>query len=82
YLYWEFPEGRGQQAVRMDNWKGIRDSTKSGNMKIQLFDLARDIQENVDVAEQHADIVGRIEQIMEESHQKPEIDRFDIFGSR
>ncbi|HLN56775.1 MAG TPA: arylsulfatase [Bacteroidales bacterium] len=80
YLYWEFPEGRGQQAVRLDNWKGIRDSTKSGNRKIQLFDLTNDIKEVSDVASQHSDIVSRIEQIMEESHHPPEIERFNIFS--
>ena len=39
YLYWEFPERRGQQAVRLNDWKGIRDSTRDGNMKIKLFNL-------------------------------------------
>jgi arylsulfatase len=48
-------------------------------MNIQLYNLAGDAKELSDVAAQHPDVVGRIEKIMEESHKKPEIDRFNIF---
>ncbi len=34
YLYWEFPEYQGQQAIRMGDWKGIRKDIKKGNMKV------------------------------------------------
>jgi len=38
YLYWEFPGRGGQQAVRMDNWKGLRKNIISeGNLEIELF---------------------------------------------
>lgn len=80
HLYWEYPERRGQQAVRMENWKGIRDSTKNGNMKIELFDLKNDFAEETNVAVAHPDVVKKIEQIMAEEHRKPEVGRFDIFG--
>jgi len=79
YLYWEFPERRGQQAVRLDNWKGIRDSTRDGNLKIKLFNLENDITESLDVAASKPDIVRKIEKIMKDEHQQPEIDRFDLF---
>lgn len=79
FLYWEFPEGRGQQAVRMSEWKGIRDSTRLGNLKIKLFNLDADITESTDVSDNHPDIVKKIEQIMTDSHLQPEIERFDIF---
>ncbi len=79
YLYWEFPEGRGQQAVRLNNWKGIRDSTRSGNLKIMLFDLEKDITEDSDVAANNPDVIRQIKQIMLSEHQQPEIERFDIF---
>lgn len=81
FLYWEFPERRGQQAVRINNWKGIRDSTKNGNMNIKLFDLQNDITEEKDLSDKHPEIVSQIEKIMKDQHQKPEIQRFDIFGS-
>lgn len=80
YLYWEFPERRGQQAVRFGDWKGIRDSTKDGRMKISLFNLASDITEENDVADANPEIVKRIEEIMLKEHLNPEIARFDIFS--
>lgn len=80
FLYWEYPERRGQQAVRINNWKGIRDSTRNGNMKIHLFNLQNDITEVSDLADNNPEIVRQIEQIMSSQHQKPEVDRFDIFN--
>jgi arylsulfatase len=49
YLYWEFPERRGQQAVRINEWKGVRDSIRDGNMKIKLFNLSTDVTETTDL---------------------------------
>lgn len=79
YLYWEYPERRGQQAVRMDNWKGVRDSTRNGNLKIQLYNLGNDITESQNVAGRYPEIVKQIEEIMKVEHNAPEIKRFDIF---
>ena len=82
YLYWEFPEGSGQQAVRLDNWKGIRDSTRFGKKDIMLFNLETDIIESMDVSSDHADIVKKIGEIMASSHEQPELGQFDIFRAR
>jgi arylsulfatase len=76
YLYWEFPESGGQQAVRLGQWKGIRQNIKKGNLKIQLFNLDDDIQETHDVADSHPDIVKQIEQIMRKEHEKPAVSTF------
>jgi len=82
YLYWEFPERRGQQAVRLNEWKGIRDSTRDGNMKIKLFNLMNDITEETDLAGEYPEIVKQIEEIMDREHIKPEVERFNIFASK
>ena len=79
YLYWEYPERRGQQAVRSGNWKALRDSTRDGNMKVKLFNLESDITEENDLSGQFPDIVKEMEQIMVREHEKPEIERFDPF---
>ena len=76
FLYWEFPQYGGQQAVRMGKWKGIRMNILKRNMKIQLYDLDNDIQEQHDVAEQHPEIVKRIEDIMKKEHHTPDVDAF------
>lgn len=78
FLYWEFPQYGGQQAVRIGKWKGIRFDIRKGNMKIKLFDLDTDIREQHDVAAQHPDIVEKIARIMKEQHHTPEVDAFKI----
>ena len=45
-------------------------------MKIQLYDLANDIQEQHDVASLHPDIVNKIEGIMKKEHRTPDVDSF------
>ena len=75
YLYWEFPSYGGQQAVRLGQWKGIRRNMFEGNMKVELFDLESDLEEN-DVAAEHPEVVAEIEAIMEREHTPPEIERF------
>ena len=82
YLYWEFPEGGGQQAVRMRNWKAVRINTRSGNLKLQLFNLENDIKEESDVADKYPEIIKQITDIMEKEHQKPELKMFDIFAAK
>ena len=81
YLYWEYPEKRGQQAVRMGIWKGIRDSTRDGNRKISLYNLANDISEESDVSGKFPDVVKQIEEIMVREHQDPSVQRFNIFAA-
>ena len=68
YLYWEFPETDGEQAIRLGKWKGIRQDIKKGNLHIQLFNLETDIQELNDVSANYPEIVKRMEAIMEKEH--------------
>jgi arylsulfatase len=76
FLYWEFPESGGQQAVRMGNWKGIRKNIHDGNLKIELYDLSSDIGETKNIASKNPEIIETIETIMLKQHQPSEIDRF------
>ncbi len=61
YFYWEFHEQGFHQAVRMDNWKGIR---KGPKLPMELYDLATDKSERNEISRAHPDIVKRIEEIM------------------
>lgn len=78
YLYWEFPGYGGQQAVRMGKWKGLRMRIKKGNMKIQLFNLKKDLQEQHNVAAQHPEVVQKIKRIMIKEHTVPKVDAFKM----
>ncbi|HTM47770.1 MAG TPA: arylsulfatase [Bryobacteraceae bacterium] len=77
YLYWEFHERGFSQAVRMDNWKGVRLGARS--KPVELFDLSRDIGEKNDVAGQNPDVAAKIARIMDsarsESKEFPVVER-------
>ncbi len=78
FLYWEFPSYKGQQAVRMGDWKGIRKNIFKGNMSIELYDLKSDPTESNNIAASKPEIVAKIEAIMKREHTPAEIDRFKI----
>ncbi len=76
YLYFEYPEYGGQQAVRMGKWKAVRLNLLQGTLKTALFDLSADIQEQHDIASQHPDIVKQMEEIMKKEHHTPDVASF------
>ncbi|MCB9273086.1 MAG: arylsulfatase [Lewinellaceae bacterium] len=76
FLYWEFPEYKGQQAVRMGPWKAIRRNMQDGNLAIELYNLETDTTEQEDVAARHPDIVARMAEIMQQEHSTSEFSRF------
>jgi len=69
YLYWEFQEQGGKQAVRWGKYKGVRlNVSKQGDAPIELFDLERDLGEMKNIAADHPDVVRGIERIMTSAH--------------
>ena len=78
FLYWEFPEYDGQQAVRMGHWKGIRQHVQKGNLTVQLYNLQNDPQERRDVAKDYPEVVQKIESIMASQHNTPVIKTFKM----
>ena len=69
YLYWEFHEQGGKQAIRMNNWKGVRLNVHDNRAApIELYDLSRDSQEALDLSFDYPNIVARIAQLMNEAH--------------
>lgn len=64
-LYWEYHSSGSSQAVRMDQWKGIRTGIKKDPAApVQLYDLAKDPAETTDLAAQNPEVVARIKEIM------------------
>lgn len=78
YLYWEYREVANwrtltyeehlAQAVRMGDWKGIRQSREED---FQLYDQSQDIGETNDVAGSHPKVAQRIEGIATKAHEDP-----------
>lgn len=76
YLYWEFHEQKGKQAVRQGRWKAIRLNVGTDTPVTELYDLETDIHEDHNVAAEHPEIVRRLEQLIDKSH--TESDLFDF----
>ncbi|MHC4251761.1 MAG: arylsulfatase, partial [Planctomycetota bacterium] len=70
------PSYGGQQAVRIGDWKGVRQEMHKGRMEIALYDLARDPGERTDVAAAHPDVVGKMRAIMSDAHTPSKLFRF------
>ncbi|MDP6373681.1 MAG: arylsulfatase [Vicinamibacterales bacterium] len=69
YLYWEFHERGGKQAVRMGDWKAVRLNVEEDPAgPVELYDLSTDPTEARDVAGEHPDVVARMVDVMREAH--------------
>jgi len=69
YLYWEFHENGGRQAIRWGKWKGIRQNvSKDPNAPMELYDLINDIEEKNNVAAQHPDVIKGFTTLMRSAH--------------
>ncbi len=65
YLYWELHERGFIQAVRLGDWKGVRNGPSH---PIELYNLATDIGETQNIAADHPNIVIEIKGLMAEAH--------------
>ncbi|PXX23983.1 arylsulfatase A-like enzyme [Arenibacter sp. ARW7G5Y1] len=74
YLYWEFHEKGGRQAVRMGDWKAVKYNVlQNPDARIELYDLSKDIGEENNVAADFPEIVARIERILENARTPSEV---------
>ena len=67
YLYWEFYERGGKQAVRQGEWKAVRMPMHTG--KTELYNLNDDLGEATDLASAHPDFVKQLEALMDAAHE-------------
>jgi arylsulfatase A-like enzyme len=80
YLYWEFLEREGKQAVRKGKWKAVRLQVEKGNKEIELYDLSSDIGETKDIASENPEIVKQMKEIMKTARTTPKIEKFKSKG--
>lgn len=59
YLYWEFHERKGREALRVGDWKLIRQPIV-GDTRLELYDLSQDPHEDNDLSEELPDKVREL----------------------
>src|SRR5215813_7052865 len=70
FLYWEFHERGFSQAVRMGDWKAVRNAPDS---PLELYDLKNDLGEQNNVAVKHPEVVKKIEDYLKTARTESEL---------
>ena len=69
YLYWEFVELGGRQAIRKGDWKAVRLNVKKDrNAPIELYNLKDDPSESRNVATSNPELVKEMAKLFESTH--------------
>ena len=76
YLYWEFHENNGRQAIRKGDWKAVRYNVHNDG-KMELYNLKTDMSENIDLAGSYPDIVAEFDSLMKVSRTESDLFRFE-----
>ena len=74
YLYWEFHERTGSQALRRGNWKVVRNDAKiNPENPLELYDLSVDLGEKNDLASEYPELVAEFAELMERARVHSEV---------
>ena len=68
YLYFEFQEMNGRQAVRKGSWKLVHLNVRSPKSTYELYNLASDPSERHNVLEQYPEKATELKEIMDRAH--------------
>jgi arylsulfatase A-like enzyme len=69
YLYWEFHENNGRQALRWKNWKLVKLNVNTADSVItELYDLEYDPGEKNNLADKFSGVVKRMNAIIKKAH--------------
>ena len=69
FLYWEFHEGGGKQAVRWGKYKAVKlNVSTSSPAPLELYDLEKDPSEKNNIAAGNSAVVKQMEKFIQESH--------------
>ena len=63
-LYWEFHQRGGKAAIRHKQWKLVLTNLFHGESKTELFNLAKDLSEKVDLSSTHPELVKKLKDKM------------------
>lgn len=75
YLYWEFHENNGRQAIRKGDWKAVKYDVHN-NGKIELYNLSADALEENDLSERYPEKVAEFDSLMKVSRTESDLFKF------
>ncbi|CAM4290300.1 arylsulfatase [Zobellia nedashkovskayae] len=77
YLYWEFHEKGGRQAIRKGDWKAVKYDVFGGaDVAIKLYDLTTDIGEQNNVAEKNPEVIKEMKTLFENARTPSDVFTF------
>jgi len=83
FLYFEYPEKRGQIALRMGDWKGVKVEMKTNPKATwELYDLKNDPSEKINLASQYQEIVQKIDSLQRIAHRHPHIREWEFIDPK
>jgi arylsulfatase A len=83
YIYFEYPEKGGAVAIRMGNWKAIKNGLKKNpDAAWELYDLATNKSEERDVASAHQDLLPTFDAIVKKEHRNAHINEWEFLHSK
>jgi len=79
YIYWEYPGGGGQIAIRMGDWKVVRTNLNRNPVKPwELYNLSKDIGETNDVADKYPELIQEFDLILKQAHRAAHIQEWNF----
>lgn len=79
YLYWEFHEDGGRQAILVNNWKLIKLKAKSKQPVFELYNIKKDPKEIQNLADRYTEIVKKLTVQLEAAHKESTV--FPLYPS-
>jgi arylsulfatase A-like enzyme len=83
FIYFEYPEKRGQIALRMGDWKGVKVEMKvNSEADWELYNLKEDPHEQKNLAQQHPEIVLKIDSLQHIAHRPAHIREWEFINPK
>lgn len=83
YLYWEFHESKGRQAIRRGDWKAVRYQVANDPQATpELYNLADDPKEANNLADTHPQALAELTQLMNTARTPSDNPRFNFPAKR
>ena len=83
YLYFEYPEKRGQVALRIEDWKGVKIDMKTNvDAKWELYNFETDPNEEFNLALEHPEVVAKMDSLHKIAHRHPHIREWEFIDPK